>query len=130
MEYKTETYCSDTDWKEKIIEYIEGTKDFLLENAPSFFQEIVAYGRAKSLFCLVILPLIFIGGIVSSVRAFRIRSFGEYGDVIPGTGGYIVLRIVGLGLAFFSFVMFAVLIDDAILCWFAPKLYILRKIKG
>lgn len=117
-------------WQDRILQYIEETKDFLLENAPSFFSEIAAYGRAKSILVLILLPIFFISGIVISYKASKEPVFGKYADIIPGKSGFLVLRISGWAVSLISFIVFMTCVDDSLMCWFAPKLYIIRQITG
>ena len=119
-----------TDWKEKIIEYIEGTKDFLLENAPEFFREIVIYGRARSLLLLILCPLVFLSSIIMMYHCFKIRAFDSVSDVIPGKGAYVAFRVISIVICFISLISFLQGIGDALMCWYAPKLYIIKQIYG
>ncbi len=124
----------------KIIEYIDGTKDFLLETAPSFIQEIILYSITKQ---LIILSLcigisIFICILFSSAHkwckeenkkedALLQKKYGNNSDADD-------VHVVIMTILFVCFIVsggFALnALFELLHAWLAPKLYILRMIRG
>ncbi len=119
-------------WEDKIVQYMEKSADFMLENAPSFFQEIVAYGRAKALLFLVGTPVFLVAASCITYYSFRAKLHPKcWADVCgPGESHYIAGRIVGPLFMLISFIVFMCNIEAALMVWFAPKLYILKQIKS
>ena len=113
----------------KIIEYIDGTKDFLLENAPSFIQEVVAYGRAKSILILGLCPLVFILSLLICWNSSKNIKVDRY-DMAEGSTKYLISCIASGILAFIVFIIFCSAAEPSLMSWFAPKLYILKMISG
>lgn len=117
----------------KILEYIDGTKDFLLENAPSFFQEVVAYGRFMSFFYLCACPVLLI--ICLSFVWYHMKNIKNdntrpYKDLNDGCMKHVIFTII---FCVFSLVFFCTAcsgFEMSILAWSAPKLFILKYLKA
>lgn len=114
------------DWTSKLIEYIDGTKDFLLEKAPHFLQEIVTYGRVMgTIYCFLF--LIFFFGTVMLMK--KLNSLCEEEPDAGET--YAVLGIICLIFIIISTLVFLFsYLPDLIKAWFAPKLFIYSFLKG
>lgn len=119
----------DKEITSKIIEYVDGTKDFLLENAPSFIQEVVSYGRAKSILILGLCPLVFVLSLLICWNSSKNVKIDRY-DMAEGSTKYFISCIASGMLAVIVFIIFCSCAEPSLMCWFAPKLYILRMIRG
>lgn len=116
------------DWKQKVLEYIDQTKDFFIEQAPAFVQEIIAYGRALSILYLFVCPIIMCLSSLLIYYSTRERIFNDYGCVKDGRGRGALGAIVGSIIFLTSSIAFMKNVDQALMTWFAPKLYIIKMI--
>lgn len=127
----------EIDITKKITEYIEGSKDFLLDNAPEFLKEIVFYGRIKELFQFAI----FCG--IIFIIFYWLYLLNKYTDkekeaFIPSYHGeeytIDVSEALAMGILLFclipSFYFLYQSIISSIMLFAAPKLYILRMVRG
>jgi len=121
---------------DKVIQYIDVTKDFILENAPSFFQEIVQYGRFMSLILGLLFPILtvlftsLLWHHLKNIKRSSERSSVRYGDLEVGCAKHVVFSIIYGIVAFIFFINFLANFQMSILAWTSPKIYILKFIKA
>jgi len=116
----------------KLFEYIDGTKDFVLENLPEVFQQIALWGRTICIIDLVIgsiLLVLSIYGINKNLILVRNRdicALEDYKFKEPRNRVFMwifsVLSIVGL-IYFISGI-------HGLKAFIAPKLFIIDYLRG
>lgn len=102
----------------KLLEYIEGTKDFILEQAPDIIQQILEYEtRSTMLWMCLFSFLTFIGVIVCIWGVFSKKSiFDKPGAMV----GFLITPMMVIGLM--------ANLDNLIKIKVAPKYYVMEKI--
>lgn len=111
-----------------ITESLSQGKDFVLEQAPLIAQEIVQYGRVTKPITTVACAIAVIFCFVIINRGFKtIKNAGKYEDCEIFKGS---CYIVSGGLTGGCFIVgFCQSLQECILVWFAPRLYIIEYIK-
>lgn len=108
----------------KLMEYMDGTKDFLLEQAPEVMREIVVLGRAYCItgagVCVAMALMIFL--ICRKVIKSDIDWYERDGLAMITMTVNIVL-VMGL-ITSFALSMYY------LKAWIAPRVYILSYLKG
>ena len=102
----------------KLIEYIEGTKDFILDQAPCIVQEILAYDTKSTVLWLCFACILAACGI--GVCLYGIFSKKSTYDKPLAMFAYFVTPMV--------FVAIFACCDNLIKIKVAPKYYVLEKI--
>lgn len=99
----------------KLIDYIEKSKDFVLEQAPDIMKEMLEYHKYESIVSISFLSVFIIGLIITAVILYKKRN--------ELTMWWIPLLIVPV-------VFFGILCDccDLIKVKTAPKYFILSKL--
>jgi hypothetical protein len=111
--------------EEKLIEYLEHTKDFVLEQAPELFKEILKFDTIAaylgSFICLSIMTL----GMIISLKFHNVKYEKSY----DRPSHHIVVWMITFGLTPFLFIQTMCNISDIIQIKIAPKYYLLEKLK-
>lgn len=116
-----------SDLTKKLIEYLDGTKDFILENAPSFFHEVVIYGRAVyslasiSIFLIVVCCPIIVWKCLKKIKFSRVHEMLE-----DGSTKYLVICLAIVPILIASVINLPWLTDLCLMSWFAPKLFLFK----
>lgn len=109
---------------QKLLDYLDATKDLVLEQAPDIFQQIIRYETISTIYGIVIFSTILLGIICASIYMYRNPSGDKY-------SGYNLTRcmipIIFIPI-FFIQLLFSV--DALIKIKVAPKYYIIQKLKG
>lgn len=113
----------------KLIQYIDGTKDFLLEQSPEIFKQLVLYGRIKSLMLMLMFP-IFIVVSIFIYRKINKSTDGSNSWAYDNENECIFLGIIGVILFMVLGIFFVCGLDHFVSSWFAPKIYILKYLMG
>ena len=108
---------------QKLTEYMTGTKDFFLENAPDFFQQMLAYEKTSTIFAITILSMLFLGCLLFSIYCFTNPCDDRYSI----RELFKAFSIIGC-CAFFAALCFN--IDTLIKIKIAPKYYIISSLIG
>lgn len=100
---------------------------FVADQVPDIAYQYVAFGRAYSTLWLLIGLALVIFGIFVIIKVGINNHYqlpnSTYND--EPHGGRIVAAIVGAVSSFVGFFMFAVNTKDALMVWFAPKVWLL-----
>lgn len=105
----------------KILEYMDGTKDFLLEQAPDVVQQLITWAIFNS--CLQIIFCISL--ITISWKIFKRRSFPDFIDedaVVPFIRIFFAVAGVICIFAILSY------LQCLAKCLIAPKLFIIQSL--
>ncbi len=121
--------------KEQLLQLLKTTlqesKDFVLEQAPSVFQEIILWGRTVNTLGAVVCAIgVLTCWTVACVSATMVRTFpgNKYEWVMKDT--YFTITIISavasllLGIAFWSLTVFG------LKAWICPKVYLLEYLGG
>ena len=111
---------------DKLIEYIDSTKDWVLETAPEIFQQIVTYGFWKSL----ILSALFFSIGLACVFLIRFCYKAPKDQWNMMQDRYVALSLISGVIALIFFVGFLCNIETFIKATVAPKLYIIDYLRG
>ncbi len=122
----------------KVTEWLQGTEDFVMEQAPLLCREIVMFGIAKGLIgigCGIALAIV-VNVICISVWTCCRDAYGEKLRCHDGSmqeGAMLVLVLTGgcrVGSIIGGIAWVAAAIYLTCLAYFAPRLYILKEIAG
>jgi hypothetical protein len=102
--------------------------DFAMAELPDIAQSYVAYGRASAILWLLVGAVLALLGVASFCRARRDEhgvwlfqsAFADFG------GGYFLALALGAA----GVITMAAAANQAILVWFAPKVWLLKEIAG
>lgn len=118
----------------KLLEYMENTKDFVLENAPCFFQEIATYGFIKNSTLSIVGLFLLIFCVYAFWKNFKSIEFEEvrnsYNQLKVDSYknvAMIVLSSIGIIVGVLGFI---ICFEPAIKAFFAPKVYILDYLRN
>lgn len=115
----------------KLVEYIDSTKDFVLEQAPAFFREIVFYGRAYYTSCLALSLVIFAAGTTCAWRCGkRVKEDRQYASLEEGSTKYLIATLALGALSFVGFLGVFGCFSRFFMSWCAPKLFIIKYLLG
>ena len=102
----------------KLIEYIEGTKDFILEQAPDIIQQILEYDTKSTILWLCLACIVALCGAALCVHGyFSTQSTFEK--------PYLIFAYM---LTPFAIIAIFACCDNLIKIKIAPKYYVLEKI--
>lgn len=107
---------------EQILKYINETKDFILEQTPDLFQQIIKYEKISAIFGVCIYSFIFI--LLCGLSIYVWKSSIDENDI----KGY--LRFVFPFLSFIFFMSLIFSIETLIKINVAPKYFIIHKLVG
>lgn len=102
----------------ELLSYVKGTKDFILEQAPDIFNQIIKFELIKSIFFGVFFGALSIFCILLFKANFEEDETNDFLFVISLIGGLI------------SFIIFICSIYDLIFVLCAPKYYLIKLLMG
>lgn len=106
----------------KIIEYLESTKDFFLEQAPDVIKQMIAYESFTCIFAITISGLLFLG--VCIFWLYMYKNPNKKDEYCGWNCARCVLPLALLPL----FGMLVCSIDNYVKIKMAPKYYIMQKV--
>jgi hypothetical protein len=106
----------------QLVDVVEKTKDFTLEQAPDVVRQIVTYGRAMNTFCIAV-SIVSVALGCWTVGKFKNREEAEYGDP---SSGQIIWGIASVALFFTAVMTFSINIQMFFMSWFTPKLFVIK----
>jgi hypothetical protein len=106
----------------KLVEYIEGTKDFVLEQAPEILKEALRYEYLSSLFISISSGVLLVLALSVFYYAFCHPMVDKYGDRSFGSG---MTMIVSAFVAVMVSGTLCISIDKIIKINVAPKYFLL-----
>jgi len=114
----------------KMLEYIDGSKDFLLETAPDFFREVAAYGVWYNGIVVVLKIVICVvcWKCVKKLTDNAKKAIDENEDHIATGLVFAIIAFGVIGLCAFADIFSSV--KEFTMALFAPKLYIFSQLKG
>lgn len=110
---------------EKLLDYVEQTGDFVVEQAPLVVQEMITWGITHCVFWIIIVSIVLLPIIAICGYFFRIgvKDDWDFDYCIPSG------MVGGVSLIFW-FLVIASNIYDLLYIYFAPRLFILDQLKG
>lgn len=110
---------------EKLLDYVEQTGDFVVEQAPLVVQEMITWGITHCVFWIIIVSIVLLPIIAICGYFFRIGVKDDWDvDYCIPSG-----MVGGVSLIFW-FLVIASNIYDLLYIYFAPRLFILDQLKG
>lgn len=109
---------------QKVIEWLDSTKEFVIDQAPVLIQETLRYYHLSIIFGIVILSIIFLSSLAFFLYHFFHPIYEEYNFM---SGKTIVSLLFGGLISLISFVILFCIIDDAIKIHVAPKYFLIQK---
>lgn len=114
---------------QKALEYVQKTEDFMLDQAPEVFEEIIYFNMVKhSLFSIISLVIIAIAIYVIH-KIWTGGKIYEFGIVNDKDKGFVSIFITLIVLVPSS-ALFFVQVTSALKAWLAPRLYIIEYLKN
>ena len=108
--------------KQKLIEYVEATGDFVTEQAPLVAQEMLYFGKMQGALYIIATLMVIVLTATASAFFFRMYKDNEHEEGWVGIG---IISAVISTTCFFAFV--AEFLNN-IQPWIAPRLYLLKEI--
>ena len=116
MEFKEEIL-------EKILDYVQRTEDFALEQIPQVLVEMIKYYRISSICESIMMVIIMTITAILSYTCIKSPKRDDFGDKLTPN----VLAPIFLGFIFFiCFIIFCVSMDTLIMSYSAPKFFIIK----
>ena len=108
---------------QKILEYLERTEDFLLEQAPEVILQALRYEQIVSVLGAVIFLLLVLGAVVVGYHFWKNPKIDQHGskDIISSMGVMIPCIVSPLLVA-----QLCIYTDKLIKIYFAPKFFLLQ----
>lgn len=111
--------------EKKLLEYIEHTKDFVLEQAPELFKEILKFDTISAYLGSLVCLSVMLTGIFLSLKFYKIPCEKSYDrptlHMITWIGTAVLLPIL--------LIQTMSNVSDIIQIKIAPKYYLLKKLK-
>ncbi len=109
----------------QLVELVKDTKAFVSTEAPSYFQEVIAWTQFAGI--LAFLATAFVLALLYLTLRIAAKNNKEHGDIT--SSDCIRLTVVGIA-ALFTSVLGAVPILNALKCWVAPKAFLVDHVRG
>jgi hypothetical protein len=111
--------------EKKLLEYIEHTKDFVLEKAPELFKEILKFDTIAAYLGSLVCLSVMVTGIILSLKFYKIPYDKSYErptvHMITWIGTAVIVPLL--------LIQTMQNISDIIQIKIAPKYYLLKKLK-
>jgi hypothetical protein len=120
----TETQTSSQIWQ-KLIEHIENTKDFVLEQAPDIIQQALKYEKISSYLTAALMLLLLCAAISIGYYFWKYPSLDKYGS--RELGSFLGIFIPCIASPLFL-VQFCYSIDKLVKIYLAPKYFLINLI--
>lgn len=105
----------------KIIEYMESSKDFIVEQAPDIIQQMLKYETFNNIFGLIIAVII----LFVSIGVFIYGKYSNKTDKIY----FNVYNYVSIWLFIAAFAISAFAINNLVKIKISPKYFVIEKLK-
>jgi len=120
----------DESVSKKMFEYLDGSKDFLLETAPDFFREVAAYGvwYNGTVIVLKLIIILLCWKFILKCGDEGKKSIDKDDDAMASFCAVGIIFLGVIGLCVFGDIFSSV--KQFTMALFAPKLYIFSQLKG
>jgi len=108
---------------EKLIEYLQNSQDFLLEQMPEVIQQALTYEKMSAYFSAGLMLVLLIIGLSIAFYAWKHPKLDSYGH---RSGPSLFALLVSLGFSPLFFVQICISIDKLLKIYVAPKYYLIQ----
>jgi len=110
---------------EKLLEYLQGTEDFILEHAPDTIMQIFKYEKISTIYQIAILFILVISLSISGIYFYKNPYLDKYGHrELPSI---LIPMFCGIGCPIL-FLQLCIFTDKLIKIYVAPKYFLLQMV--
>lgn len=110
------------DLAKEVLSIVQGSKDFIIEQAPDLVQQIIAYNYYINWFYLFIC-ILMIGSVIYAAKKAIVLSRE---DSYHNEGWILIHSLYGLFVGFGSFIFTLGTVNNLLLLHFAPKIFLIE----
>lgn len=112
---------------QKLIEYMESSKDFLLEQSPELIQQALRYEKASAYFSSALMAILLCAAVSIGYYFWKNPTLDKYGSREMGSflGAFIPLIITPM-----FFVQLCYSVDKLLKLYIAPKYFLITLISS
>jgi hypothetical protein len=121
----TEIQTAAQTWQ-KLIEYIENTKDFVLEQAPDVIQQVLKYEKTSSYLTATLMLLLLCAALITGYYFWRHPALDKYGSREFGSIFGLLVPCIATPMLF---IQLCCSVDRLVKIYVAPKYFLIGLIQ-